>query len=233
MAIMDDPADGMADEAAFYRLLTWCSPAFPTGGFSYSHGLETAVAEGLATDAAGLREWAAGALEFGAGRVDGAWLAAAHTAAAAGDWERLRAVADAAAAQRASGELALESAAQGEAFLRTARAAWPHPWLDRLDPARAPHSVAVGLTAAAHGVGLRAALLGWLHGFAAGLVSAGVRLIPLGQTDGQRVMAALEPVVRRVLAAARGGGDAPGAATPVADWCAMAHETQWTRLFRS
>ena len=226
MAIMDDPA-------ALYRLLTWCSPAFPTGGFSYSHGLETAVAEGLATDAAGLRGWAAGALEFGAGRVDGAWLAAAHTAAAARDWERLRAVADAAAAQRASGELALESVAQGEAFLRTARAAWPHPWLDRLDPARAPHSVAVGLTAAAHGVGLRAALLGWLHAFAAGLVSAGVRLIPLGQTDGQRVLAALEPVIRRVLAAARGGDDAPGAATPAADWCAMAHETQWTRLFRS
>ena len=228
MAIMDDPVD----DTALYRLLTWCSPAFPTGGFSYSHGLETAVAEGLAMDAAGLREWVAGALEFGAGRVDGAWLAAAHGAAAR-DWERLRAVADAAAAQRASGELALESAAQGEAFLRTVRAAWPHPWLDRLDPARAPHSVAVGLTAAAHGVGLRAALLGWLHGFAANLVSAGVRLIPLGQTDGQRVLAALEPVVRRVLAAARAGGDAPGAATPAADWCAMAHETQWTRLFRS
>ena len=229
MTIMDDPVDC----AALYRLLTWCSPAFPTGGFSYSHGLETAVAEGLATDAAGLREWVSGALEFGAGRVDGAWLAAAHAAAEARDWERLRAVADAAAAQRASGELALESAAQGEAFLRTARAAWPHPWLDRLDAARAPHSVAVGLTAAAHGVGLRAALLAWLHGFAANLVSAGVRLIPLGQTDGQRVLAALEPVVRRVLAAARAGGDAPGAATPAADWCAMAHETQWTRLFRS
>ena len=229
MAIMDDPVDC----AALYRLLTWCSPAFPTGGFSYSHGLETAVAEGLATDAAGLREWVAGALEFGSGRVDGAWLAAAHGAAAARDWERLRAVADAAAAQRASGELALESAAQGAAFLRTARAAWPHPWLDRLDAARAPHSVAVGLTAAAHGVGLRAALLGWLHGFAASLVSAGVRLIPLGQTDGQRVLAALEPVIRRVLAAGRAGGDAPGAATPAADWCAMAHETQWTRLFRS
>lgn len=226
---MDNPAD----RAALYRLLTWCSPAFPTGGFSYSHGLETAVAEGLATDAPGLREWVAGALEFGAGRVDGAWLAAAHAAAAARDWERLKAVADAAAAQRASGELALESAAQGEAFLRTVRAAWPHPWLFRLDAACAPHSVAVGLTAAAHGVGLRAALLGWLHGFAANLVSAGVRLIPLGQTDGQRVLAALEPVVRRVLAAARGGGDAPGAATPAADWCAMAHETQWTRLFRS
>ena len=196
---LDDaaPDNAALDDAALYRLLTWCSPAFPTGGFVYSHGLETAVAEGLATDAAALREWVAGALEFGAGRVDGAWLAAAHRAASARDWERLQAVAEGASAQRASGELALESAAQGAAFLRAARAAWPHPWLDRLDEATAPHSVAAGLTAAAHGVRLRAALLGWLHAFAANLVSAGVRLIPIGQTDGLHVLAALEPAIGR------------------------------------
>ena len=222
------------DDAALYRLLTWTSPAFPTGGFSYSHGLETAVAEGVVTSAAALRDWAAGALEFGAGRADAAWLAAAHRAARAEDWARLESVAEQAAAQRASAELALESAAQGAAFLRTARAAWPHPQLDRLTGEKAAHAVAVGLAAAAHGIGLRPALLAWLHGFAATLVSAGVRLVPVGQTDGQRIQAALAPVAARVADASRRGPPPPaGAATPFADWCAVAHETQYTRLFRS
>ena len=231
---MDERMDG----AALYRLLTWTSPAFPVGGFSYSHGLETAVAEGLVGDAAGLRAWVAGALESGAGRVDGFWLAAAHAAAhaaaRAGDWRRLEAVALEAAAHRASAETALEATAQGAAFLAAARAAWPHPWLDRLDEDVATHAVAVGLAAAAHGVGVGFALLAWLHGFSAGLVSAGVRLIPLGQTDGQRVQAALEPAARRAAAAAQApGACAAGTATPLADWCAAIHETQHVRLFRS
>ncbi len=221
------------DDAALYRLLTWNSPAFPVGGFSYSHGLETAVAEGLIPGAAALREWTAAALEFGAGRIDGFYLAAAHDAAAAGDWERLNSVARDAAAHRASAETALEATAQGAAFLRAARAAWPHPWLDRLEEADATHAVAFGLAAAAHGIEVRAALCAWLHGFAATLVSAGVRLIPLGQTDGQRAQAALEPVVARVAAAQRDADARTGTATPLADWCAVAHETKHVRLFRS
>ena len=222
------------DDAALCRLLAWTSPAFPVGGYSYSHGLETAVAEGLVADAAGLREWTADALEYGAGRVDGAWLAAAHDAARAGDWPRFERVAADAAAQRASAETALEATAQGAAFLATVRAAWPHRWFDRAAGAPLVHAVAVGLAAAAHRVPCHAALVAALHGFAANLVSAGVRLIPLGQTDGQRVQAALEPVVRRVATAAeRDRGKTPGTATPLADWCAAAHETQHVRLFRS
>ncbi len=222
------------DDAALYRLLTWASPAFPTGGFSYSHGLETAVSAGLVANAAHLREWVADMLEFGAGRIDAEYLAAAHGAARAQDWRRLDSVAGDAAAHRAGAETALEAAAQGAAFLRAARAAWPHPWLGRLDEAKAVHSVAVGLAAAAHGISLRPALLAWLHAFAAGLVSAGMRLIPLGQTDGQRVQASLEAPLRRTCAAAgRSDGALPGASTALADWCAVAHETQYTRLFRS
>ena len=222
------------DDAALYRLLTWASPAFPVGGFSYSHGLETAVAEGLVASAGQLREWTADALEFGAGRIDAAYLAAAHRAASAEDWRRLDAAADDAAAHRSGAETALEATAQGAAFLDAARAAWPHPWLDRLDRGRATHAVAVGLAAAAHGIGVRAALLAWLHGFAACLVSAGVRLVPLGQTDGQRVQAAVAPAARRAADAALAAGpEAAGASTPLADWCAAAHETQRTRLFRS
>ena len=223
-----------ADRGALYRLLAWLSPAFPVGGYSYSHGLESAVAEELVTNAERLREWCAAALEFGAGRIDAACLAAAHDAASARDWPRLAAVARESAARRPTAEAALEATAQGAAFLGAVRAAWPHPWLGKLDETEATHSVAVGLAAAAHGIDPGAALCARLHGFAATLVSAGVRLIPLGQTDGQRVLAALEPVALRVAAAApQTAAAAPGTSTPLADWCSAIHETQYTRLFRS
>ena len=222
-----------ADRGALYRLLAWLSPAFPVGGYSYSHGLESAVAEELVTNAERLREWCAAALEFGAGRIDAACLAAAHDAASARDWPRLAAVARESAARRPTAEAALEATAQGAAFLGAVRAAWPHPWLGKLDETEATHSVAVGLAAAAHGIDPGAALCAWLHGFAAALVSAGVRLIPLGQTDGQRVLAALEPVALRVAAAAPQTAAAPGTSTPLADWCSAIHETQYTRLFRA
>jgi urease accessory protein len=94
--------------------------------------------------------------------------------------------------------------------------------------------VAVGAAAGGHGLDLTAALEAYLQAFAANLVSAGVRLIPLGQTDGQRVTAALEPVVRDLAAAAPGMPlDDIGTAVPMVEWCSMKHEEQYTRLFRS
>ena len=131
----------------------------------------------------------------------------------------------------------METTAQGRAFLETTRAAWPTPALDRLlaiwDGAIAL-PLAVGVACAGHGIALSPALQAYLHALAANLVSAGVRLIPLGQTDGQRVLAALEPVVaataERALATAL--EDVGGAAFR-ADLASMRHETQHTRLFRS
>jgi urease accessory protein len=149
-------------------------------------------------------------------------------------------VAARAEAHRGTAELALEARAQGEAFLATCRAAWPHPFLDRwaeaLDAAeRKPaYAVAVGVATALADVPLGAALTAYLHAVAANLVSAGVRLVPLGQTDGQRCLAALEAVVRDAVAAAlvRGPEDF-GASALALDLLSMAHETQYTRLFRS
>ncbi|WP_437649437.1 urease accessory protein UreF [Sorangium sp. So ce362] len=221
-------------DGALYRLLSWMSPAYPVGGFSYSHGLEWAVEAGLVGTAEQLRAWVATILGEGSGRVDAALLAAAFRA----EHDReLDEVAELGAALRGTRELALESAQQGAAFLTITRAAWPHPRLDAFaerHAGEAPFPVAVGLAAAAHGVPLEAALLAYLHGLGSGLVSAGMRLIPLGQTDGQRIVAALEPVI---AGAARRAGDTPldriGAATPGVDLSSMQHETQHTRLFRS
>jgi urease accessory protein len=227
----------MTTEGALYRLMTWLSPSYPLGAFSYSHGLEYAVETGLVRDRGALEAWVATAVSAGAGRSDGALLVAAWRAAAAQDPIALDAAAELAFAWRGTAETALESHAQGAAFLVTTRAAWPHPWLDALavrHRGEVALPIAVGTAAAAHEVPLVAAVTAYLHAFAATLVSAGIRLIPLGQSDGQRALAALEPVIAGVVASVLTMPlDDIGTATPVIDHCSMRHETQYTRLFRS
>jgi urease accessory protein len=215
-------------DASLYRLMTWLSPAYPVGAYSYSHGIEYAVEAGLVTDRDTLTTWVETIIAHGSGRVDAALLAATWR-----NPQRLADVATLAKAWRGTAETALESAAQGAAFLAATRAAWPNDALEHVG-SNLPLPVAVGAAAAAHGIALEQTLLAYLQAFAANLVSAGVRLIPLGQTDGQRAIAALEG---SVTAAAHAALDADletlGTATPMVDWCSMRHETQYTRLFRS
>ncbi|MDP1960897.1 MAG: urease accessory protein UreF [Reyranella sp.] len=221
-----------------YRLLAWLSPAYPVGAFSYSHGVETAVEEGFIKDRASLVAWLECVLERGTGLVDGALFAAAWRAVEGADWATFDATAERAAAWRGTSEMALESRQQGGSFLSITRTAWPHPALDAAHERTGGElalPVAVALAAAAHGIALESALGGYLHAFTANLISAAVRTVPLGQTDGQRALAALEPAVRRTAAAAMAAAslDDIGTATPLLDWCSLRHETQYTRLFRS
>jgi len=221
-----------------YRLLAWLSPAYPVGAFSYSHGVETAVEEGFIKDRASLVGWLESVLERGTGLVDGALFAAAWRAVEAADWPAFDDVAERAAAWRGTSEMALESRQQGGSFLSITRTAWPHLALDTAHERTGGElalPVAVALAAAAHDIALEAALLGYLHAFAANLISAAVRTVPLGQTDGQRALAALEAAVRRTAEAALAATslDEIGTATPLLDWCSLRHETQYTRLFRS
>jgi urease accessory protein len=221
----------ITDEAGFLRLLTWLSPAFPTGGFAYSHGLEWAVESGDARSTAGLIGWIVDILEAGSGRTDAILLRHAHRAIR--DPEALAEVVELAAALPGGRERWLETTAQGRAFLAAA-AAWPAPVLALLADSDVAYPVAVGVVSAAHGVGEERATLGFLHAFCANLVSAAVRIIPLGQQAGLRVMAALEPVLVAVCAETRGLSlDAIGSAAIRTDLAAMHHETQYTRLFRT
>ncbi len=222
----------MTPETALLRLMTWLSPSFPVGGYSYSHGIEYAVESGAVFDGATLTGWIEGIVRFGAGRLDADLFRDAWRAAEAGDTDELARVAEIGSAYRPTRELALESAAQGRAFLDTVAKVWPHPLLERLEGAAFP--VAVGVATAGASIPLRSALSAYLHGFSSNLVSAGVRLIPLGQTGGQRTIAALEPVIGQAVdeCLARPPGDRGGAAFMV-DWTSMKHETQYTRLFRS
>jgi urease accessory protein len=225
------------EPAALHRLLAWLSPAYPVGGFSYSHGLEAAVEDASVRDRAGLVAYVSAVLRAGAGRVDGALLAAAWRAAEAGDEAALDDTAELAAAWRGTAETALESLQQGAAFAAVTQAAWPEARFAAFavrHKRRLSTAVAFGAAAGFHGVPLRPALAGWLGAFAANLVSAGVRLVPLGQTDGQVATAALHPVVEESAEAALATDlDRLGTAAPVLDLLSMRHETQYTRLFRS
>jgi urease accessory protein len=236
------PADAQtcltADEAAaLYRLMTWLSPAFPVGAFSYSSGIEWAVEAGDITDAASLRDWLAAMLTDGSGYCDAVFLAQAHRAASAREDAYLREIAELAAAFVPSRERQLETTTQGRAFIDIARAAWPSDGLDNLVAACSGtivYPIAVGLVSAAHAIPAAPVMHAFLHALLSNWISAGARLVPLGQTDSQRILASLEAdsaaTARRALASSL---DDLGSATFRADLASLRHETQYTRLFRS
>jgi urease accessory protein len=226
--------DAAFPAAALYRLQAWLSPGYPVGAFSFSSGLEWAIEAGDIADAPSLQRWIAVILSGGGGFCDAVFFVHAHHAIEQDDDKALAAVAELALAFAPSKERHLETTAQGGAFLTATRAAWPCAALNRLGTGACTYPVAVGAASAGHGISLAPALAAYLHALAANLISAGVRLIPLGQTDGQRVLAALEPIVaataERALVTPL---DEVGSAAFRADLASLRHETQYTRLFRS
>ena len=238
-AVPADTPDTMSESemAALYRLMTWLSPSFPVGAFSYSSGIEWAVEAGDIGDAASLHDWLAAMLTDGSGFCDAVFVTQAHRAVRSHDDGALRDIAELAAAFVPSRERQLETTTQGRAFVEIARAAWPCDGLDEVIAAcngAIVYPVAVGLVSAVHGIALQQALHAFLHAVVSNWISAGARLIPLGQTDSQRVLAQLEADVAatagRALAATL---DDLGSATFRADLASLRHETQYTRLFSS
>jgi urease accessory protein len=223
--------------AALYRLMAWLSPAFPVGAFSYSGGIEWVVEAGEIKDAETLQRWIVTTLTEGGGFCDAVFFVHTHAAVSANDNEALRAIAELAAAFAPSKERHLETTAQGRAFIEATRAAWPCDAIAQLAKAwdgLVAYPVAVAVACAGHGIALEQALSAYLHAIAANQISAGVRLIPLGQTDGLRVLAALEPTIAAAAERAlKTPLDEIGSATLRADIASMKHETQYTRLFRS
>ena len=238
--IMTDPVS----LPALYRLLAFLSPAFPIGAFTYSHGLEQVIELGGVTSAEDLQGWLADILQFGAGRSDAILLKETFRAAHTGDDNAVQELHELALALQPSRERHLETSAQGTAFVGAVAKSWPpdasteagklfhrlsetnlEPW---------PYPVALGLVCASHGIPEDAAITSYLHAFAANIISAAVRAVPLGQSDGQKVLAALEPMIFDVSKSAKDSGlDDLGTSTFLADIASMAHETQYSRLFRS
>jgi urease accessory protein len=227
---MAEPAGiGGAD---LLTLTAWLSPAFPVGGFAFSHGLEWAVECGDVADDSGVRQWIGDLLRLGSGRDDAILLASAHKAAKAGDDDALRDVAELALAMQPSAERRLETGLLGNAFVKMVDAAWLPGFRPPGEDVAYP--VAVGTAAAMRGLPIEATVQAFLSAFVASLLSAAIRLGPIGQTDGQRILSALIPVVLEVAAAAgRLGPDDLGGCVFRSDIASMRHETQYTRLFRS
>ena len=225
----------MITEPALAALLAWTSPSYPIGGFSYSHGLEAAVEAGDVTNRATLIDYVAAVMTRGGGWVD--LVLFAHGWRAAADETAFDTIAETAAAFRATSETALESRQMGLSFLSVTRNAWPHPGLDHF-AARitgpVAHAAVAALAARLHAVPLAPALTAFGHATAANLVSAGVRLVPLGQTDGQIATAALAPIIAAAITRAQATDlDDLGTASPLLEFASLAHETQYSRLFRS
>ncbi len=209
--------------ADLLTLTQWLSPAYPVGAFAWSHGLEQAVARGDVTDAEDLAAWLLAVLEQGAGRTDAILLTEAFHA---GD---VTPVAELAAALAPSRERRMETLQQGAAFARTTRAVWGFDLPDMAYP------VAVGRAAALAELPLMPVLQVWLQAFLSNLVQAAQRLMPLGQTEGQRILADLSSAILAVAEAAQTATlDDIGSATFAVDTASMQHETtQSARLFRS
>lgn len=214
--------------------MAWLSPSYPIGAFSYSSGIEWAVEAGDISDAGTLRDWLAVMLAQGTGFCDSVLLA--HAWRAAHVDAELYAVAELAAAFAPTRERFLEMTAQGAAFVEATRASWPCAALERLAQCDCPivYPVAVGVAAAGHDIPLNQALPAYVQALLSNWTSAGIRLIPLGQTGGQRILAALEGLVVRTAERALGASlDELGSCAFRADLASSRHETQYTRLFRS
>ena len=213
----------MTTDARLLTLVQWLSPAFPTGGFAFSHGLESAIADGLVHDDATLEGWLSDCLLYGSGRTDAIWLRLAH---ASGDIATLNAHARAFAV---SHERLREATRQGTAFTLTANAVWG---LDMPDDLLLP--LAVGHATARAALDADSATALYLHAFTSNLTSAAQRLMPLGQTKAQAVLHRLNASCLALTETTRGATqDDLHSTTFLSDIAAMRHETLQPRLFQS
>lgn len=212
------------------KLLTWLSPAFPVGAFAWSAGLETAIVERRLPDRGSVMAWIAANLAHGGTRNDAILLAHAHRGFA--DATALRDLADLCLALTPARERHEETSITGNAFVLAARA-WPAPVYDLL-PDPCPYPIAVGAIAGAHGIDLGATLAAFLTALVQAQVSVAVRLVPIGQSDGLAILAALErDIAARAAQCQHAELDEIGAMAYATDIAQMRHETLTTRIFRS
>lgn len=225
---------------AEFQRLAWFSPAFPVGGFAYSHGIEAAIEAGLVTGGESLAGWIADILRLGTGRNDAVVLGAAWRIARDETIDegaqRMRELSDLALALGQAVERRLESAQQGASFLGLIRRAWPHERLEALWPGGEDIAfpVAVGLAGGLHGQPVTALAAAYLQAFAGNLLASGIRLSVIGQSEAQLRLAELQPAILELASLAEHSTlDDLGGAAFMADMMAMTHETLEGRLFRS
>ncbi len=222
----------LVDSLALLRLLQLASPALPVGAYSYSEGLETLADTGKVHDSNSLQHWVVQELQYGAVRLEAAVMLRTYDAASTQDYPTLQKWNNWLSAAKETAELRQQSWQMGGSLLRLLQEIQPLQVLDCPSPCN--FAIAFGLAAASWQVDREATLLGYLHSWATNLITAGIKLIPLGQTAGQQLLLDLH-------------GNLTEAASEITllqdeeltscGWglalASMAHETQYTRLFRS
>lgn len=229
MRITIIPMTDFNANTALLRLMTWLSPAFPVGAFSYSHGIERAVHDGLIGDKGSLHAWLIDLLHHGSVWNDAVLFAASwHDAREDKDCQPIAALGEAMAGSK---ERHMETMLQGGAFLQ----AIGHWGAGQSGiTGEMPYPVAVAIVAARHGVDLEPSLAAFLHAVISNLIQGAVRLVPLGQSHAVALLAALEqPILAVAQRAATSSLDDLGSAAILSDIMAMQHETQYSRVFRS
>ena len=227
-------------EDALYKLLHWFSPSFPIGSYSYSRGLETAIEAKLVLEVNGLVDWIHTDLLRGPGWTDAILFCHIFRSIIGSNQNEFMELATLANAARGSSELALESSNQGKAFAKATSECWSVPQMNSIERDLTNLGIEMTLPVAAatacalSQIPLKPALFFYTQADANNLVSAGIRLIPLGQSDGQRALSQLEQTVNMVVEKALAMDlDKLGTSTPMIDLMSMHHEIQYTRLFRS
>lgn len=218
-------------------LQNWLSPSFPVGAYAYSHGLEYAVHANFVKDRDSCREWISDLITLGSWRNDAIIAGVAWQTAQEKNGAGLSALTELARALSPSRERHLESVQQGTAFVEAVRQSWPQADLAALLPPDVddiPYAVAIGICAAVHGIARAAMLSAFGMGFAQALVSAALRLSVIGHTDGQKILAALTPLITQTADELKDATlDDLGGASFFSDLASLQHETQYTRFFRS
>ena len=224
----------MITDLPLLRLMQLVSPSLPIGGFTYSQGIEWAVETGWLKTAADLDGWLADQLQSSLARVDLPMLLRMQAAAGARDPRVMTAAIDHLIAARETMELRLEESNRGRA-LADLLLAWDLAEAREWRPVLARSQAAgFAFAAAAWGIVPRRAAAGYAWAWLEGLVLTAVKCVPLGQTQGQQVLLRLAGLIPAVLDHAQAcADDAIGASCPALAIASSAHETQYTRLFRS
>ncbi len=223
------------DDLVLLNLLQLTNSAFPVGAYSYSEGLEQLVAWGTIEDEPSLEHWLKRELKCGAIRVEAAVMLRAYQAAKLGNLEKLSYWNDWLRAARETEELREQSWQMGRALTRL---------LQQLEPQLMPmvkacgsdcnYAIAFAIVAAHWQITDKTAVLGYLHSWATNLIGAGVKLIPLGQTAAQQLLLKLHiSIVESTAEILALPDDDLSSCTWGLALASMAHETQYSRLFRS
>ncbi len=225
------------DTQPLLRLLQLASPALPVGAYSYSEGLEWLVDRQQVNGPESLAHWLGQELQYGAVRLEASVMVRAYRAMGVGDGECVLLWNRWLSATRETEELRLQSWQMGRSLLRLWQDLHPDQvpfWLAELQTDGCNFAIAFGLVAASWQIDERSAVLGYLQSWATNLINAGIKLIPLGQTAGQRLLLNLtmsfSQVSDEVLTLTDADLSTCGWGLALAS---MAHETQYSRLFRS